>query len=306
MTHPRSNSARDDFFSRYRRPGQGGVAKYAQLRDAIVTAIRAGHWKPGDRLPTEAELTQLTPFSLGTVQRALRALVDEGLVVRAQGSGSYAAESRGPIDVPLHLRFLGGPGEPRYLPLYPKVLGRRRIAARGPWSEWLGQTGDEIVCVDRRLGVNGEFDLYNRFHFSAASFPEIAGKPLAALDGANLKQLLGASFAVPDHQRAAAGVDRRVSAGGDRRAGAARGDARAAAGERRQRGAGQPDLLPGVVHSGECAQARCVVRRRRAVAHSAVAPELRTALPHLPISLATKRSNCGPVLGAGSEPRSRM
>lgn len=197
MTHPRSNSARDDFFSRYRRPGQGGVAKYAQLRDAIVTAIRAGHWKPGDRLPTEAELTQLTPFSLGTVQRALRALVDEGLVVRAQGSGSYVAESRGPIDVPLHLRFLGGPGEPRYLPLYPKVLGRRRIAARGPWSEWLGQTGDEIVCVDRRLGVNGEFDLYNRFYFSAASFPEIAGKPLAALDGANLKQLLGASFAMP-------------------------------------------------------------------------------------------------------------
>jgi DNA-binding GntR family transcriptional regulator len=39
--------------------------------------------------------------------------------------------------------------------------------------------------------VNAEFYLFNRFFFRADAFPRIAEAPLEALDGANLKQLLG-------------------------------------------------------------------------------------------------------------------
>ena len=197
MSRSATPSASSDFYERFGAHAPPGLPKYARLREALVGAIRQGHWKPGDRLPTETELVRLTPYSLGTVQRALRALVDEGLVVRAQGSGSFVAESRAPIDAPLHLRFLGGPGEPRFLPLFPKVLRRARTSERGPWSDWLGQKGDDIVRVDRKLSVNGEFDLYNRFYFNADTFPHIGAKPIAALDGANLKQMLGATFGMP-------------------------------------------------------------------------------------------------------------
>jgi len=131
------------------------------------------------------------------VQRALRALVEEGLVTRTQGSGTFVARGRGAIDAPLHLRFLGESGEPRFLPLYPKVLAPRRIADRGAWSQWLRQKDADIVGIDRKLSVNGEFVVFNRFYFNADTFPEIAMKPLAALDGANLKQLLGTSFNMP-------------------------------------------------------------------------------------------------------------
>jgi DNA-binding GntR family transcriptional regulator len=185
------------FFEQLRRPGPPGLPKYAQLREMLFSAIRSGQWKPGDKLPTESELTRLTPFSLGTVQRALRALVDEGLVVRAQGSGTFVAGGRGAIDAPLHLRFHGEEGEPDFLPLFPKVLSRHRIAERGPWSEWLGQKGADIVRVDRILDVNREFDVFNRFYFNAGTFPKISGKPLAALDGVNMKQLLGSAFNMP-------------------------------------------------------------------------------------------------------------
>src|SRR5512133_1373723 len=102
---------------RYARPGTPGVAKYAQLRETLSAAIRGGQWKPGSQLPAERELARLTRFSLGTVQRALRELADEGLLVRSQGSGTYVAEGRGGIDEPLHLRFLGRDGEPAFLPL---------------------------------------------------------------------------------------------------------------------------------------------------------------------------------------------
>jgi GntR family transcriptional regulator len=191
-------------FERLRRPAQPGLPKYAQLREMLFAAIRSGHWKAGEKLPTESELTRLTPFSLGTVQRALRALVDEGLVVRSQGSGTFVAGGRGAIDTPLHLRFRGEGGEPEFLPLFPKVLSRQRIAERGPWSEWLGQEGADIVRVDRRLDVNHEFGVFNRFYFNAKTFPAVSGKPLAALDGVNMKQMLGSAFNMPIvnvHQR---------------------------------------------------------------------------------------------------------
>lgn len=174
-----------------------GVAKYAQLRETLVAAIRSGHWKPGSQLPPERELTRMTGFSLGTVQRALRDLAEAGVLVRSQGSGTYVAEGRGSIDEPLHLRFMGREGEPTFLPLYPKVLARKRIEERGPWSEWLRQTGADIVRISRRISVNGEFDLFNRFYFNAGTFPGIASAALSTLDGANLKQMLANEIRMP-------------------------------------------------------------------------------------------------------------
>jgi DNA-binding GntR family transcriptional regulator len=185
------------FMEKYAHPGLPGVAKYAQLRETLTSAIRGGHWKPGSQLPPERELARLTGFSLGTVQRALRELSDQGLLVRTQGSGTYVAEGRAAIDEPMYLRFLGGDGEPAFLPLYPKVLARKRIAERGAWSDWLRSPGGEVVRITRRISVNGEFHLFNRFYFSAARFPGIASAPLSTLDGANLKQLLAGEVNVP-------------------------------------------------------------------------------------------------------------
>jgi GntR family transcriptional regulator len=186
-----------DLLERFVKTGITGLPKYAQLRETILSVIQAGYWKPGEQLPTESELTHLTPYSLGTVQRALRALVDEGLIMRSQGSGTFVAEERASIYAPLHLRFRGDEGDAGFLPLYPKVLSRKRISERGQWSMWLDQKGSDIVRIDRRLSVNYEFNVFSRFYFNASTFPEIAKKPLAELDGVNLKQLLGGVFKIP-------------------------------------------------------------------------------------------------------------
>ena len=125
-----------NFLASFTPPGVAGLPKYAQLREMLTAAITAGHWKPGDKMPTETELARQTPFSLGTVQKALRALVDEGLVRRAQGSGTFVTEPRQPIDAPLHLRFLGREGG-NGGPLFRRGDQRRRAA--------LGEIGAEIT-----------------------------------------------------------------------------------------------------------------------------------------------------------------
>ena len=191
------NSIPNQLIDQYARAVVPGLAKYAQLKETLAAVIRGGHWKPGSQLPPERELARLTRFSLGTVQRALRDLADEGLLVRTQGSGTYVAEGRTAIDTPLYLRFLGGEGEPQFLPLFPKVLSRERIDQRGPWSEWLRPSDGAVVRIARRISVNGEFNLFNRFYFRADAFPSIAAAPLETLDGADLKQLLGGESNMP-------------------------------------------------------------------------------------------------------------
>lgn len=182
-----------DALGRFWQPTVAGTPKYAQLREALLAAIESGHWKPGSKLPTEQDLTRSTALSLGTVQRALRALAEDGVVVRQQGSGTYVAESRKPMDAPWHCRFIADDGR-SYLPIYPKVLTRRRIVERGPWSAQLGQHGENIVRIERVIGIGDEFSVFSRFYLNADRFSGIVERPIAALDGANLKLILASEF----------------------------------------------------------------------------------------------------------------
>lgn len=173
-----------------------GLPKYAQLRDTLLAAIEHGYWKPGAKLPTEQALARHMPFSLGTVQRALRALVDEGIVVRLQGSGTYVADGRKPMDAPWHCRFLDDAGN-GFLPIYPKVVWRKRIRELGPWSDYLGQRGDSVIRIDRTISVNDEFVVYSKFYLDARRFGSMLTRPMAELDGANFKAILSREFGLP-------------------------------------------------------------------------------------------------------------
>jgi len=64
-----------------------------QVIDQLRAQITAGVWSIGDRIPTEAELAQLTGTSRNTVREAVQSLVHAGLLERRQGSGTYVLAS---------------------------------------------------------------------------------------------------------------------------------------------------------------------------------------------------------------------
>ncbi len=174
-----------------------GLPKYAQLRQALAAAIEAGCWGAGRTLPTELELVRLTPFSLGTVQRAVRALVDEGYVERVKGRGTFVTERRRGLSQPfLHLRFLAGDGE-ELLPVYPRVVARSRARSRGEWSMFLGVLPAQIVCVERTFDVGGEFKACSRFYIDARSYPAFDSLSFGALSAANYKLMLARKYNLP-------------------------------------------------------------------------------------------------------------
>lgn len=70
------------------------AARFRQVKDFIRRHIADGTWKPGDRVPSEQELTARFGLARMTVNRALRELADEGRVVRVAGVGSFVAEAK--------------------------------------------------------------------------------------------------------------------------------------------------------------------------------------------------------------------
>lgn len=62
---------------------------YEQVASSLGAAIRTRKLSPGDKIPSQKELTEAYGFARATIQRALRELEDEGLIVSRKGSGVY-------------------------------------------------------------------------------------------------------------------------------------------------------------------------------------------------------------------------
>jgi len=150
---------------------------------------RTGCGGSGERLPDEQSLARETPFSLGTVQRALGELASAGVITRRRGRGTFVAAPRPRLDTPLHLRFEDGQGG--YLPVYPRIVRREPVRGHGAWSEALGGEGT-LLRIDRVYSVDDRFRAFSRFYVDAAQFPVLARWPLRRLHVRNFKQVLAA------------------------------------------------------------------------------------------------------------------
>ncbi|MCG8550700.1 MAG: GntR family transcriptional regulator, partial [Desulfobacterales bacterium] len=62
-----------------------------QLVQIIKAQIRDRLWKFDELIPSENELSALYNVSVGTVKKSLSVLVDEGVLYRRQGRGTYVA-----------------------------------------------------------------------------------------------------------------------------------------------------------------------------------------------------------------------
>lgn len=83
--------------------GHARAPRYAAIKQSISDAAREGRLKPGDRVPSEAELVEQFGVSRMTANRALRELQSAGVVVRRAGSGSFIAEPK-PIGQMIEIR----------------------------------------------------------------------------------------------------------------------------------------------------------------------------------------------------------
>jgi GntR family transcriptional regulator len=68
-----------------------GVPIYVQIREALREDITGGGLKRGEKLPAEHELADRFGVSRMTIRESIEDLVDEGLLYRRHGVGTFVA-----------------------------------------------------------------------------------------------------------------------------------------------------------------------------------------------------------------------
>ncbi|WP_243167226.1 GntR family transcriptional regulator [Acetobacterium malicum] len=78
---------------------------YIQLEELIRNKIESGEWKPDTAIPSEAELNRLYDVSRMTIRSACSQLVQEGVLYRVPGKGTFVAEPKIMTETLAHIGF---------------------------------------------------------------------------------------------------------------------------------------------------------------------------------------------------------
>ncbi len=132
------------------------AALYEQVKAFVHDKLRSGEWKPGDRIPSEAQLVGELGVSRMTVNRALRELSEQGKLVRLSGVGTFVAEAK-PQSTLLMIANIADEIRARGHVYSCKVLRLAREAAPLEVAAALAlPTGASVfhaICVHRENGV---------------------------------------------------------------------------------------------------------------------------------------------------------
>jgi GntR family transcriptional regulator len=73
------------------------IPLYVQLEQIIRSDITMGEFSPGQKIPTEKEFADTYNVSIITARQSILNLVDQGLLIRKQGIGTFVTET--PVNV---------------------------------------------------------------------------------------------------------------------------------------------------------------------------------------------------------------
>lgn len=70
------------------------IPVYYQLKNDLTSKIAKGVWKPGDCIASERELCEVYGVSRMTIRQAVGELVQEGILLRIKGKGTFVCEQK--------------------------------------------------------------------------------------------------------------------------------------------------------------------------------------------------------------------
>ncbi len=128
---------------------------YEQMMQHLRVAIRTGQYVPGQRLPSETELCQQFGVSRITARRAVQELVNEGLLERKQGKGTFVGYPKIAIRV-MALDGFQGFSKMREGDSQVRVLRKEQRGATNKEAVMLGiDPGAPVYELTRVLVVDG-------------------------------------------------------------------------------------------------------------------------------------------------------
>ncbi len=129
---------------------------YVQLEELIRNKIEEGEWKAQTAIPSESELNRMFGVSRMTIRSACSQLVQEGLLYRVPGKGTFVSDAKIETESLAYMGFREQLERMGY-EISTQVLGIQTVEARGKISRRLAcPEGAPIVEIRRLRFVKGE------------------------------------------------------------------------------------------------------------------------------------------------------
>ncbi len=131
------------------------IPQYVKIKNYIKENIKQGKIKAGGKIPSEKDLGDIFNVSRITATTAIRDLVNEGLVYRIQGKGTFVTEKNFE-DIRKH-RFYGFENDSSLTKGQHKTLSKSKIKANEELCEKMDiSNGEEVFEIVRTKIINGK------------------------------------------------------------------------------------------------------------------------------------------------------
>ena len=193
---------------------KGSIPLYMQIKDLLVARVTEGEWAPGDIIPSEMQLARELNVSQGTVRKAITELVENNVMVRRQGRGTFVAAHDGDRAL-FHFFHIVNDSGTKILPESKTLSCRRKRASRQEVSKLKLPYGAQVVCIERIRTLDDQPIIIETIILPAESFGDLGKRQAGNLPN-TLYELYETQFGITIHRaeeqlRAVAATDRDAS-----------------------------------------------------------------------------------------------
>ena len=133
-----------------------GQSRYGKLASAMRERILQGEWAPGEVIPAESTLAQSYGVALGTIRQALALLVEDGVLQRRHGKGTFVTKGVDGASMMRFFRFRGVDDANSEAP-QSRILSSRMRSATVPETNAFGMgKGAQVMQLERLRSLAGE------------------------------------------------------------------------------------------------------------------------------------------------------
>lgn len=171
-----------------------GAPLYETVKRKIMDSLREGEWKPGEMIPSEKRLKERFGVSIGTIRKAVDELVDEQILIRHQGRGTFVASHTQDRYVFGFFHVVGQDGQKRY----PQVAltGFETLKLDSDSAQRLGlRTGAKAYHLTNTLTIDGAPIIIDEILLPERHFPHLTEAVIRERPG-TLYQLYQEQFEV--------------------------------------------------------------------------------------------------------------
>ncbi|OIQ87623.1 putative HTH-type transcriptional regulator YurK [mine drainage metagenome] len=157
---------------------------YQQIKALILRSLQSGEWKPGELIPSEAELATRYGVSQGTVRKAVDELSADNLLMRRQGRGTFVTTHHEEQVKFRFLRLVPDDDSGSALRMEREFLACHRVRAAADVARLLGvKSGDMVLEIRRVLRIAGRPLVYEDIYLPATTFRGLTAERLEGYKG---------------------------------------------------------------------------------------------------------------------------